>query len=238
MRRREVRVGGARVRWHAGGEGPPLVLVHGLSGSWRWWGRVLPALAERYECHLLDVPRFGAAFRPQATAEWLAAWRDAAALDRPRLVGHSLGGEAAARLAALEPERVEALALVSAVGMPSGRHPLALAPPLLALLGRTRPPFLLRLVLDALRTGPAALLRGAGYAARADLREQTAAIVAPTLLVWGSRDRVVPLRLAEEWQRLLPAARLVVLEGAGHLPMVERPRELAEALLEFLDQPP
>src|SRR4051812_48954967 len=111
---REARVRGTRVRWRAAGAGPPLVLVHGLSGSSRWWDPVLPGLAERYECHVLDVPRFGASFRPDEAAEWVAAWADAAALDGIRLVGHSLGGAAAARLAALRPELVEALVLVSA----------------------------------------------------------------------------------------------------------------------------
>ncbi len=119
---REKRVGGKAVRWRTMGIGPPLVLDHGLSGSSQRWDAVLPSLAENYDCHLLDVPRFGAALRPDEIAEWVARWVDATALEHVRLVGHSVGGAAVARLAALRPEVVDALVLVSPVGIPSGRR--------------------------------------------------------------------------------------------------------------------
>jgi pimeloyl-ACP methyl ester carboxylesterase len=213
------------------------VLVHGLSGSSGWWEAVLPRLAERYACHLLDVPRFGTALRPDETAEWLAAWMEAAGIEPARLVGHSIGGAAAARLAALRPELVDALVLVSPVGMPSGRRVTGYALPLLAALRMTTPAFLARLTVDALRAGPAAIARGGLYAARADVREQARMIRAPTLLVWGDRDPLVPFALADAWREALPSARLVVIRGAGHVPMVERPQQSVEALREFLDKP-
>src|SRR5581483_7476935 len=74
---REVPVAGRRVRWRVAGEGPPLVLVHGLSGSWRWWSAVLDDLAERREVHLLDV-----SVAPRGAAEWLVRWADAVGLPR------------------------------------------------------------------------------------------------------------------------------------------------------------
>jgi pimeloyl-ACP methyl ester carboxylesterase len=66
LRRQQADVDGRTVRWYAGGPGPPLVCVHGLAGSWRWWTRIVPPLAERFEVHLVDVPRFSrlARFRP------------------------------------------------------------------------------------------------------------------------------------------------------------------------------
>ena len=234
---RETSVGGKSVRWRTTGTGPPLVLVHGLAASSHWWDAVLPSLAESYDCHLLDVPRFGSALRPDETAEWIGQWMDAAALEHVRIVGHSVGGAAAARLAALRPELVDALVLVSPVGIPSGRRLPGYVLPLVATLRTTRPRFLTRLAIDASRNGPIALLRGGLYAARADLREEARAIHAPTLLVWGDRDTVVPFAVAVEWQRAIPRARLVVLRGAGHVPMVERPAPFVDALREFLDEP-
>jgi pimeloyl-ACP methyl ester carboxylesterase len=68
-------------------------------------------------------------------------------------------------------------------------------------------------------------MRRAGYFAQSP---------APTLLVWGERDPLVPLRLAAEYERAIPDVRLVVLEGAGHVPMVERPEAFAHAVLAFL----
>lgn len=225
---------GRTVRWRVEGTGLPLVLVHGLSGSSRWWDAVLPRLTVRFQCHVVDVPRFGTAFRPADTAGWLGDWTEAAALERVRLVGHSLGGTACARLAAERPELVDRLVLVAPAGMPSGRRIAGYALPLLAALRLTTPAFLARLTLDATRAGPRALLRGGLYAARADVREQAPAIAAPTLLLWGDRDPLVPLSLAEEWQRAIPAAKLAVLHGVGHVPMVERPHEAAAAIVEFL----
>ena len=59
-------------------------------------------------------------------------------------------------------------------------------------------------------------------------------IDAPTLLVWGERDKLVPSRLGQEWQRLIPQARLVLL-SCGHVPMLEAPAELVAAILSFFD---
>ncbi len=237
MEARSAQVRGRDVVWHVAGVGPPLVLVHGLSGSWRWWEPVLPRLAEGHETHAVDLPRFGAALRPDETAEWLGDWAASAGLERIALVGHSLGGAAAARLAAQRPELVERLVLVSAAGMPSGRRLAGYALPLATALLTTRPGFLARLAVDALRAGPEALLRGSLYAAGADVREQARAVRAPTLLVWGDRDSLVPPELADAWLEAIPQARLARLPGAGHVPMVERPAELLSALEEFLDEP-
>ena len=234
---RESRIAGRRIRWRVAGEGPPLVLVHGLSASWRWWRAVLPLLSREYTCHLVDLPRFTGKLRPDAAAEWFSDWADGADLRQMRLVGHSLGGAVAARLAVMRAELVQALVLVAAVGMPSQRRLDEFAWPLFATLRATNPVFLCRIAADALRAAPPALVRGGLYSARADISNEARSIRAPTLLVWGERDTLVPLSNAAEWQRFVPSSRLVVLAGVGHVPMVERPREFAELLLEFLDEP-
>jgi pimeloyl-ACP methyl ester carboxylesterase len=234
---RETRVGGERIRWRVAGEGPPLVLVHGLSASWRWWRAVVPFLSRDHTCHLVDLPRFTGTRRPDAAAGWISAWADGAGLRRVTLVGHSLGGAVAARLAVMRAELVHALVLVAAVGMPSRRRLGEYAWPLLTTFRATNPVFLSRIAADAVRATPAALVRGGVYSARADISNEARGIRAPTLLVWGDRDALVPVSLAADWQRAVPASRLVVLPGVGHLPMVERPRQFAELLLEFLDEP-
>ncbi len=87
---------------------------------------------------------------------------------------------------------------------------------------------------DSLRAGLVTLYRAATQLLGDEaLREELSAITAPTLLVWGERDPLVPLRLATEYAQAIPDVRLVVVE-AGHVPMVDRPDEFARAVLDFV----
>jgi pimeloyl-ACP methyl ester carboxylesterase len=236
---RTATVDGESVRWRVAGSGPPLVLLHGLSGSWRWWEPVLTRLAAGHEVHLVDLPRAARIARAHGgeTVAWLASWLEAAGATRASIVGHSLGGLAAAQLAARHPERVDRLVLVAPIGMPTGRRLTGHALPLAMALMRTRPAFVPALARDALRTGPSSLLRGALEATRADLRADLEHVRAPTLLVWGARDALVPPTVGDTWQEGLPDARLVVLERAGHVPMWEAPDAFADTVLDFLEEP-
>jgi pimeloyl-ACP methyl ester carboxylesterase len=200
------------------------VLVHGLAGSSRWW-RDVEARLDGLELDAVDLPR-----APLGEVErWLAARLEPGAA----LVGHSLGGLLAARVAARRPELVERLVLISPAGIP-GRGHLGHALPLAHALARVRPRFAPVLVRDALRAGPLGLLAGAHAAVTTDLREELGAVQAPTLLVWGERDRLVPASNAAAWTAALPHAQVELLPRSGHVPMVERPDELSRLLREFL----
>lgn len=238
METRRAIVGGRAVGWRVEGSGAPVVFVHGLGGSWRWWRRVVPAFAERFEVHLVDLPRFRALsrFRPGDAADWLDRWLDGAGLERPALVGHSLGGLLAAQLAMRRPGRLSRLVLSDPAGIPTGwslpREALALA----STVWTVAPSFLPVLVADAVRWGPESLVRGALYSVGVDLRVDLGAIEVPTLVLWGERDRLVPTRLAETWRDAIPGARLELIDGAGHVPMWERPSAFAGAVLRFLEE--
>jgi pimeloyl-ACP methyl ester carboxylesterase len=228
-----VEVDGRPARLRVTGSGPDIVVVHGLSGSWRWWSLLLEPLAARHRLHLVELPRLGR-LRAGELAPWLGRLLDAAGLGPVDLVGHSLGGLVAAELAVARPERVRRLALVAPAGIPCGRGLLGRSLPLLEELYGVRAE-LPTIVGDALRAGPTSLLHGAVYVWERDLRAEVGAIRAPTLLVWGERDRLVPARVAEEWQAQLPHARFVQLP-CGHVPMWEAPDELASSLLDFLGE--
>jgi pimeloyl-ACP methyl ester carboxylesterase len=185
-----------------------LVLVHGLAGSPRWWTRVLPALAG-YDVRFVD-PRDDLRAEPDEI-----------------LVGHSLGGMRAAHFAARHD--VRKLVLVAPAGFPSGR-PIALE--LLAIVNAITPSFMPTVALDAMRWGPRALLRYGLEATRGGI--DVSNIRAPTLIVWGERDKLVPARLAPLWQAAIPHSRLEIVAGARHVPMFEQPSAFAEVLLDFL----
>ena len=181
---------------------------------------------------LVDVPR---SLKPSEVAGWVVARIEE--LERPvDLAGHSLGALVSVRVAALRPELVRRLVLISPPGIRPRRSPLAYAWPLARTVLRMRPAFLARLSYDALRAGPRNLARGGLHVASADVTAELAAVAAPTLLVWGARDRVVPVEEAPAWLERLARARLVVIPGAGHVPMVESPDELAEAIRGFREE--
>jgi pimeloyl-ACP methyl ester carboxylesterase len=132
-------------------------------------------------------------------------------------IGHALTAVTAARhrqLAARPVTRHMAMALVA-------RHPARLKPDLVwegFMTGAGRPGFL-----DALRAN-------LDY----DFRERLSEIRCPTLIVWGGADAVIPVRDADEYERLVEDSRKVVMEDTGHIPMAERPAGFNDLLLEFI----
>lgn len=263
-------IGGLRTRYWVGGEGPPLVLVHGLGGAAYNFTALAPLLAERHRVLVPDLPGHGGTARLPAVesvgdlAAHVAAVAEHEGLLPASVVGYSMGGVVGLRLAAERPESVETLALISSAGIVSLTRRAGLW---LDLVTRLRPG---RLVARArvavarrpnLRAGvfgfwgaedPRALPPevAAGFleaqpehedvesAARAlrneDPRLYLERVRCPVLVLWGARDRLVPLEDGIEYARRLRAP-LRVVPGAGHLVVGECPAECAALLVDFLD---
>lgn len=241
-----TRVGGFTVHSVEYGAGAQcVVLLHGLSGSSRWWVRNAPELAESYRVVIPDLVGFGRSARPAAAlpgipaaARLLTDWLDAREMRRPHLVGHSMGGQVAVHLAAGAPERVDRLVLVDAAGIPRPLTPRALvqfAAEVAPLWRWGDPRFLPVIARDALSAGPLTLMRSIANIVRDDVRPLLPRIQAPTLIVWGERDSLVPLSHAWEMRQAIPDATLAVLRGACHNPMVDRPADFNRLLLRFFE---
>ena len=236
----EVQVRGRPVRYTVVGAGEPIILVHGLSGSTRWWTRNIPALAEHYQLYLVDLPGFGTMRRHRPrfalaeAAAWLLAWMEAVNLRAAHIVGHSMGGYICLRLAACKPEAVRSLVLVAPAGVPTGWSLLGHLMPLLAVVRVMTPRFLPILLYDSLRASPLTLWQAARDLLAEDVREHLAAITGRTLLIWGEHDTLVPPTVGHLIRAEIAGSRLLILEGAGHVPLYERPRDFNAALLRFL----
>jgi pimeloyl-ACP methyl ester carboxylesterase len=126
LEQRWTTVRGTRIRYFVGGEGPSLVLVHGLGGAAANWVELVPALVGRYRVLALDLPGHGGS-SPLPAAESLTPFADVVAVVAEReamlpaaVVGHSLGGLVGLRLALRRPEAVRALLLAASAGISSG----------------------------------------------------------------------------------------------------------------------
>jgi pimeloyl-ACP methyl ester carboxylesterase len=239
IERRRALVGPATIAYEVAGAGPPLVLVHGLSGSSRWWARNVGPLARRFRVYVVDLIGFGASRGPHPfvlseAAGLLARWMEQIGVERAGVVGHSMGGFIAAELAADFPALVERLVLVDAAALPFNhsylRHTFNLAHQV-----RDLPlSFLPLLFADALLAGPLTIARAARQLLTTDIRPKLARIQAPVLLVWGERDHIVPPALGRQLHQALARGTLVLIQSAGHNPMWDCPAAFNRVVLDFL----
>jgi pimeloyl-ACP methyl ester carboxylesterase len=268
---RFVTVAGQRLFAITEGAGRDVVLVHGNPASTYTWRKVIGPLATRYRVHAIDLPGYGFSDKPAgeryATASLAAdvvGYLDAIGARRVVLVGNSMGGHVASEVAIRYPDRVAALVLVDASGLPYGSgYPLTMrmlgwpvVGPLLRSLparGRVRDG-LRRAVYDPAQITEADVdayylpLRSAGgtnaFVARMGQRVTEAraprvrTIRAPTLVVTGEADHVVPPSVAGRYHELIDGSELLVMPQTGHLPQEERPDELVAAVTRWIDAHP
>lgn len=236
------------------GGSPPVVLIHGAGGNHMLWPIAFHRLARR-AVYALDLPGHGrssGAGRQQIEeyAADVVGFLDALAVERAVLVGHSMGGAVAQVTALTAPQRVAALVLVA-----TGAR-LRVAPAIIEGLsnnfeqtvamimqwawGPGAPPEMIEQGRQTmLKTGADVLLGDFLACDRFDLRQQIGQISAPTLVLTGSEDRMTPPRLGQALAEGIPGARFQLVEGAGHMLMLERPAETAQAVEAFLvDLPP
>lgn len=251
------------------GDGSPVLLLHGFSGSARSWEALAPELSDRLRPIAVDLIGHGRSdaparpdrYRPEQAVRDLAALLDALGVARAHVVGYSLGGRLALRLAIDAPERVAALVVVSAsagLADEEARRARVAADGALAdrieregierfatewegqelfAAERSLPPDR-RAAVRAERLaqrphGLANSLRGMGQGAGESLWPRLAAIRAPALVVTGALDlryTAIGARLAAA----IPAARQVVIAGAGHAVHRERPDDCARVLRDHL----
>lgn len=238
VEQRRLKFKNFELHYRVAGQGRPVVLVHGLSGSAHWWRQTIPALAGRYRVYALDLAGFGGSrsgsFELREASRQLLAFLDALEIEKPILVGHSMGGFIVADLTAQHPERVEKLVLVDAAALPFEDGVLGRSVGLALAVWRMPKTFWPVFLGDAYRAGPRTLWQATNDLLVADIARDLDRIEAETLVVWGKHDRLMPLSLGKELDRRLHHSRLEIISGAAHSPMLERPQEFNRLLLDFL----
>ena len=241
-------------------DAPVVVLSNSLGSTHRMWDAQLAELERRYRVVRYDTRGHGRSPVPDGPysiddlADDLVALLDRLDVERARLIGLSLGGMTAMRVAGRNPERVERLALLcTGAQLPPAeswtqRAATVRAEGSPAVAAGVVERWFTAAFLDAhpdVRTEHERMVASTpaeGYAAcceaiaKLDLREQLSAISAPTLVIAGEDDPATPPTKLEEIAAGIPGARLLVVPHAAHLANAERPDIITPALIEHLEQ--
>jgi pimeloyl-ACP methyl ester carboxylesterase len=232
-------VGGVQVHAQSGGEGPPVVLVHGYGVSGRYMLPLARVLASSCSVFAPDLPGHGRS-GPSPTplgigglADALGGWLDAVGLKQPALVANSMGCQIVTELAVRRPERVGPMVLVGPTidpGRRSARHQI-----FGAMRDSAREPALLVALAGREWAGNLGQLRTLARSVLADrIEERLPTIEQPTIVVHGEKDGLVSREWAEQAAALLPRGRLVIVPGEPHAIPYTHPRLLAGIVRELI----
>jgi pimeloyl-ACP methyl ester carboxylesterase len=238
-------------------DGVPVVLLHAWLDSRRYFDQLMAVLPERIRAFAFDQRGHGDAAKPadgyglRDFAGDIGAFMDAVRLDAAVLAGASSGGYVAQRFAVDDPGRTLGLALLGSPRSLRGPRPrfadvvATLEDPIDAafvrelndgMVGREVPEAVMATVCEENLKVPARVWREAfeGLLA-AEPPLDTGRISAPTLIVWGARDSLLPRADQEAMAAEIPGARLVIYSDVGHLPVIEAPERVAADLTALCD---
>ena len=250
---------GQKIRYYESGQGPVVILLHGMGSSGEIWAANIGPLSKQFHVYAPDQIGFGHSDKPlmdykiATYVDFLQEFMRVLAVPRATIVGSSNGGWIAASFAIKNPEMVEKLLLVDAVGLSPTTPPSGVEPKPVdfsyASLAATRSAlerffYNKRRVTDNLvrRVFEGHLQTNDGYTIQRLLSNRTAeylgdnlrSIHVPTLIIWGREDSVVPLVNAERFQATITGSQVVIIDECGHASMAEKPSEFNKAALEFL----
>ena len=258
--------GDLQVREDGPRDAPTVVMLHGFACSLNWWDQMTPALARDHRVVRFDLLGHGGSEKPkkgygmESQARLVAAALDRLGVRRADVVGHSMGGSVATALAEQRPALVDSIVILDSPSKSGDAElpftaRLGFVPVLGQAIDRVVPDAMVRDGLesafakgfdvpdrfvedfrDMTYTSYDDSHRGSDdYSKESGLAERLRDESVPLLVVFGSQDELVDPESAQGY-RIVPGARVVVLDGVGHSPHVERPAATARLIADFLAQ--
>jgi len=255
-----VQVDGHKIRYlESGNSKNILVLVHGLGASAERWNNVIPTFAKHYHVIVPDLIGFGYSdkpivdYTPDFFSVFLGKFFDALDIKRPNVIGSSLGGQIVAEYASANPHNIEKLILVSPAGAMKQSTPAldayimaALYPnpqsaknafELMESSGNQVDDVIIQGFIERMQLPNAKLAFMStvlGLKNSEIITPKLHMITCPTLLIWGSKDPVIPIQHAEYFTSYIVDCRFHIMDGCGHTPYVQEPETFSSIVLKFL----
>jgi pimeloyl-ACP methyl ester carboxylesterase len=253
---KNAKIDGLNIHYYTAGEGEPLLVIHGGAGDARSWWSNIQNLSQKYRVYAPDLPGYGTSQPMEGNyyipefSDFINKFTKFLKLDKFSVIGHSMGGGIALDYVLKFPSKVKKLILVSSLGL--GREValwlrLISLPAVIKVLGslvgntikligwllkQYNP---LELVLPI---SPVFVRIGTSIA---NIHQQSfvlekylSKIKIPTMLIWGGRDPVVPVKTAYRAVKEFPNARLLVFKHSGHNVHREQLKNVTRLIYEFI----
>ena len=244
---------GQNIRYFEAGQGPAVILLHGLGASKEAWMGTFGALAGAYHVYAVDEIGFGHSDKPlldyriATFVDFLYEFMQTRRVGKATLVGHSFGGWIALDFAIQHQSALEKLVLVDAAGL-AWQQPLPELNPSSIAATRTllescfydkkllSDDDVLQVFTQKMRNNDGYTVQRtvAGFATPQFEDSKLDSIHVPTLVMWGRQDELVALASGEKLRDGIRGAKLVVFDQCGHIPLIEKAADFNRALLEFL----
>jgi pimeloyl-ACP methyl ester carboxylesterase len=255
-----VQVDGNKIRYLESGDSKDiLVLVHGLGASAERWNNVTPYFAKHYHVIIPDLIGFGYSdkplvdYTPDFFSSFLGKFFDMLGITCPNVIGSSLGGQIAAEYASVNPNNIKKLILVSPAGAMKQSTPALDSYIMAALYPNLQSAknafemmessgneidndiiqgFIERMQLPNAKLAFMSTVLGLKNSEIIISKLHT--ISSPTLIVWGSKDPVIPIQHAESFVSSIKNSQFYIMDGCGHTPYVQKPGLFSSKVLKFL----
>jgi len=256
-----VKVGENRIRYlDGGGSSGNIVLIHGLGGFAERWSMVMPILSKKYRVIAPDLPGYGYSdkpsidYTPEFFSQFIFDFLESVDIRKTHLIGTSLGGQIVAECAITQSKMIEKIVLASPSGIMKSSTPTLDAYSMAALY----PSY------DTVKTAYEMMTGSKNVTAEAiegfikrmtqpnakmafmstllalknsrPITDRLSNITAPTLVIWGKQDTLIPVKYANDFTASIKNCQLKIMETCGHTPHIEEPDKFSQTVLNFLNQ--
>ncbi|MGH9934563.1 MAG: alpha/beta fold hydrolase [Nitrososphaerales archaeon] len=261
MKQDIVKIDGYSIRYLEDGSSRTkhVLLLHGLGASAERWSKIMPIFAKHFHVVAPDIIGFGYSDKPEVSytipffLDFVKDFTHAFDMENLTLIGASLGGQIAAEFAIASKKMIENLVLVTPAGVMKEPTPVLnyyIAAAMYPTFDNAKKAF------RQMAGDPKAVdevyardfvnrmqLPNAKYAFMSsimgskgtpNLSARLEEIDAPTLIVWGEKDALIPVRYARRFQKEVKGSQLAIIKNSGHTPYFERPEAFSDTVLEFL----